>query len=92
MGHDHHEPDGDELVATAIQAGALKTCPFHSYVAVNQGDPNADKRAYAIATNMWKSSALLGEREDIMDGIKQAIDRFADECPARRGLTQRPPN
>lgn len=81
MGWNDHMPTEDDFAAIAIEAGAIKVCPFHPQVTVNQGDPAANKRAYAIATNRWKAGDLLDDREGIMDGIRQAIDMAADECP-----------
>jgi hypothetical protein len=81
MGLNDHMPDEDAFTAVAIQAGAVKTCPLHSGVVINQGDPEADRRAYAIATNKWKEGELAGDGEDITAGIKNAIDMAADECP-----------
>jgi hypothetical protein len=81
MGWNDHIPTEDDFAAVAIEAGAINVCPFHPHVTVNQGDPKATKLAYAIATNRWKAGDLLDDREDIMDGIKHAIEMAADECP-----------
>ena len=81
MDHNDHMPIYDDFVAVAVQAGALKLCPLHSGVTINQRDLDAERRAYAIATNKWDVSELLGERTQIMAGVKDAISRAADECP-----------
>lgn len=87
MGLNDHMPDEDEFVGIAVQAGALEVCPLHKDVTINRGDPEANSRAYAMATNRWKAGELLGEREDIMAGIKDALDMAADDgCPACAGL------
>jgi hypothetical protein len=74
MGWNDHMPTEDDFAAVAIEAGAIEVCRFHTSVTVNKGDPEANKRAYAIATNKWKVGGLLGDREEIMDGIKNAIE------------------
>jgi len=64
----------------ALKAHAIAACQWHDDVLVNQGDPDADRRAYAIATNACKSGEFTGDREDLMAAIKDAIDMSADEC------------
>jgi len=76
----------DELEAAArsalVKAGAIKSCPFHSDVTIRVGDPDAEKRAYAIATNTLKSDGKMWLREDLMPAIKKELDLCADEeCP-----------
>jgi hypothetical protein len=86
MGSNDHMPTEEDFTSIAIQAGAIKVCPFHTQVTINQCNEKATRHAYAIATNKWKSDDLIGERESIMDGIKEAIDMAADECPVCEGL------
>jgi len=87
MGLNDHMPTEDDFAAIAIQAGAIKVCPIHHDVTINQGDEEADRRAYAIATNKWKADDLVGDRESIMQGIHNAITMAADdECPECEGL------
>ena len=81
MGWNDHIDDQDDCQAIAIEAGAIKVCPAHSDVTVNQGDSAANSRAYAIATNRLKDGDLVGDRQEVMDGIKDAIEQSADECP-----------
>lgn len=64
----------------AIKARAIVPCPWHEDVLINQGDPDADRLAYAIATNACKAGEFGGDRADLMDAIKNAIDMSADEC------------
>lgn len=83
MGWNDHMPTEDDFAAVAIQAGAIEVCPMHHDVTINRYDEDANRRAYAIATNKWKADELLGNREEIMRGVKQAIEMSADgECPA----------
>jgi hypothetical protein len=74
----------DDLVAqatgVALQAKAVKTCDLHEDVILEVGDPEADRRAYAIGTNMVKAGEVDGTREEFMAAIKEAIDNSAEEC------------
>ena len=72
----------DQAQYIAQKAGAIERCRFHPCVTINKGDPEATKRAYAIATNRWKASGMLCDREEFMEAIKDAIESSAhDECP-----------
>ena len=43
---------------------------------------DAERRAYAVAINRFKAGKLEGEREEILDAIKEVLDQAADgECP-----------
>jgi len=82
MGWNDHLPDEGEFAAIAIQAGALRVCPIHPDVTIDQRDPEATNRAYAIPTNKWTAGELFVDREDIAAGIKLVIDHAAaNECP-----------
>lgn len=74
--------EGLEAVATgvALKAGALQACPLHDDVVLTVGNSEADRKAYAIGTNMVKSGEVDGTREEFMDAIKSAIDDASDEC------------
>ena len=71
----------DDALGIAIEAGAVKVCRFHNEVTINQGDEEANRRAYAIATNKIKRGEMDYERKDLLDAVKDAIDMSADECP-----------
>ena len=76
----------DELESAARialgQARAIKVCPFHSDVIIRLGKVDAERHAYAIATNMLKNDGTMWLREDLMLAIKDALDMAADgECP-----------
>jgi hypothetical protein len=65
----------------ALQAGALKECAVHSGELLYQGDPDADSRSYAMATNLWKKGDVDGTREEFMDAIKSAFENAShDGC------------
>jgi hypothetical protein len=63
-----------------VKAGALKPCDAHEEVLIDQDDPDAVKRAYAIGTNMVKAGEVDGTREEFMDAIKSAYESSAVEC------------
>lgn len=70
-----------EAEAVVVEVGAVKPCPVHRDVLINQCDPGADKHAYALATSRWKAGSVLCPREDLMTAIDYAINLAADECP-----------
>lgn len=74
----------DDLVAQAIgvalQAKAIKECPIHDEVYLDAEDPEANRHAYAIGTNMVKAGKIEATREEFMDAIKEAIDGSGMEC------------
>lgn len=77
----HYAQDLEEAATTfALRAKAIAPCQWHDDVLVNQGDEDANRRAYAIATNACKSGDFTGDRADLMDAIKDAIDMSADDC------------
>jgi hypothetical protein len=70
-----------EAASVARQAGAIKACPRHEEVSIDQFDSDAVDRAYAIATNKWKAGEIRADsREELMDAIKDAIDEAGDTC------------
>ena len=76
----------DTLEAIALEAlfhaNALESCQFHPEVTIRIGDPDADKHAYALATNILKRRDAMFLREDLMDTVKDSLDMAADgECP-----------
>ena len=69
---------------SALQkAGAIKACNFHPDVTIRLGDDDAERKAYAIATNTLKRDGTIWLRAELMPAIKQQLDMAADgECPA----------
>jgi hypothetical protein len=69
----------------AEEAGAIKRCPVHTDIVTNQGDPDANSHAYALATNRWKAEgndAVGEEHKALMAAVHDAIVQAADdECP-----------
>lgn len=45
------------------KARAVKPCELHVDIYINQEDQDAEKRAYAIGTNMVKAGEVDGTRE-----------------------------
>jgi hypothetical protein len=78
---DHADAIQNAAMQAAIEAGALKTCAVHDYVTIRTEDPDAERLAFAIGTNIWKTRMLGPTRDELMDAIKDAIEQGADECP-----------
>lgn len=68
-----------QATGVAVKAGAVKQCPVHDTI-IEVCDPDADKRAYAIGTNMVKNGEIDGTREEFMDAIKGAIEDASETC------------
>ena len=73
----------DAAMSAVLRAKAVRICPVHSDVWIRVGDTEAERHAYAIATNMWKADEPVSDREDLLQAVKDALDQAADgECPA----------
>jgi hypothetical protein len=71
--------------AAAVEVGAVKPCPAHKDIFINQGDPDANKHAYALATVRWKAEgneAVGDAHKELMAAVDDAIYvTTVDECP-----------
>jgi hypothetical protein len=74
--------DHMEAVARAavLQAKAVEPCRNHPDVLINRGSPEAEKLAYAIATNALKAEGEMFLREDVMSAVQDQIVQAAEEC------------
>jgi hypothetical protein len=72
-----------QAIEVARQAKAVRECsvPSHSDLLLDQGDDEANSRAYAIGTNRWANGEIDAEREEFLAAIKHAIKRAPFECP-----------
>jgi hypothetical protein len=63
----------------------LKGCSFpgHSDWLLDQGDDEANRLAYAIATNRWENGEIDGEREEFLDAVRHVIKSAPYDCPRR---------
>jgi hypothetical protein len=70
-------------IEVALQAKALKECSFpgHSDWVLDQGDDEANRRAYAIGIDRWQNGEIDGEREEFLDAIRHAIRGAPYVCP-----------
>jgi hypothetical protein len=70
-------------VEVALEAKALKECSFpgHSDWVLDQGDDEANRRAFAIGTNRWQNGEIDGERDEFLDAIRHAIKGAPFDCP-----------
>jgi hypothetical protein len=80
MGFNDHTADLYEVAETAAtKAGAVYRCPNHDHVLLTHGDQDADKNAYAIATNVAKGRGYgLEAMREAVAAVLQAADY---ECP-----------
>lgn len=67
--------------AVLVQADALKPCGHHEDILINQDDPDATARAYAIGTNRVKAGEVDGTREELMAAIKSVLENSFNDCP-----------
>ena len=80
----------DQLLITAedaaryavLKSGAVNVCPRHNEIMVRVGDPDAENKSYAIATNELKKSNMTFLREEVLAAIKHELEMAADyDCP-----------
>jgi hypothetical protein len=79
----HHAMELEQAAMAALfQAKALLPCEVHSDEYYRPNDPDCERHAYALATIHWKRGQVGGEREELMDAVKRALEYAADdECP-----------
>lgn len=69
----------------AIEAGAIIKCDICHSNYIRAFDDDAERQAYARATNEWKSGSrgFRGmEREEVMEAVKSALEDANLECPS----------
>ena len=76
----HAEYIRQQALGIAVVAGAVEPCRFHPDVTITLGDPEAERRAYAMVTNHWRKDDMGVERAEFLEAIKDAIELAADEC------------
>jgi hypothetical protein len=79
---EHADYIEQQALNIAIRAKAVKQCFFHPDVIIDLGDPDAEKRAYAMGTNYWKKHKddMMVECVEFMEAIKDALGSGCDEC------------
>lgn len=70
-----------EALKAALQAGAMAPCRWHKDETIRLGDPDAEKRAFAVATNRWKKGSVPCERDEFMDILQNVLHMADEECP-----------
>ena len=84
MSIDRHVDTIEAIARAALaKANAIEVCQFHKHVTIRVGDDDAERHAYALATNVLKSDGTIEfMREDVLEAIKDELDQAADgECP-----------
>jgi hypothetical protein len=73
----------EKLVDAAKHAGAIVGCGTCGNYSVYASDDDANRRAYAIATNLWSDNEFRADsREDILDMMKGVLDDTNHRCPS----------
>lgn len=65
----------------AIRAGAIVPCPECGNYDVSAGDADAERAAYAMATNAWKEGEIRCEREELLGVMKSVLADANHDCP-----------
>lgn len=80
--NNYYDSVEDVARVALLESGAVEVCSFHPDVTVRIGDDDAERRAYAIATNLLKREGEYWMREDVMPAIAdQLVWAADDECP-----------
>jgi hypothetical protein len=67
----------------AKQSGAIIPCPTCSSYDISAGDYDAERMAYGMATNAWKSGQFrMDSREEIMSLMKSVLGGANHRCPS----------
>lgn len=69
-----------QIEECAKEAGALRDCPMCGQL-TSAYDPDAEVRAYAIATNAWKDRRRgfrAMQRTEVMDLMKLVLERIGN--------------
>ena len=84
MSINNYVDDVESVARYALgKANAIEFCPAHPDVTIRVGDDDAERHAYALATNILKRDGTYWMREDVMPAIQDQLDMAADgECPA----------
>lgn len=75
----------EALQSIAAAAGAIGPCPDCETEDIYQDDSDADSRAYAMATNVWKEGGEPGLRgitthKELSEAMKGVLDDATQEC------------
>lgn len=72
-----------ELEEIAFSAGAVVPCSVCGNYHVYAEDDAADSRAYAMATNAWRSGQFRSTtRPEVMAAMKAVLDNANGACPS----------
>jgi hypothetical protein len=77
------DTDGVEDAArrVLVNAGAIRTCGVHTFVAIRTGDKVAERLAYGDAASFLKSDGDLWNRSVLVRAIRRDLGRAVVECP-----------
>jgi len=67
--------------SAATEAEAVYRCPNHDDIVLTHADDEADRRAFAIATNLLKRGKIKCDRRQLLDAVQDVLGSAAFECP-----------
>ena len=78
---DYHGDLGEVAEQIAVAAGAIAICPDCETDYVSKGDDDANKRAFAIASNRLKAGKIKADTKALMDAIQSVVENTPEDCP-----------
>ncbi len=77
---DHYEEQHRVAQQIAIEADVLKVCEFHEEVYQSEFDGTAAYKLGNYKFTEGKLTGTFGDRKEMTDAIKRAIENAGDEC------------
>ncbi|MCC2524545.1 MULTISPECIES: hypothetical protein [Vibrio] len=79
---DNHEEMRFIAEKIALEAGAVKKCPYHEDVILEVDDLDANEKAYKKAAYMFKRGdyPVFSSQRELTDEIKEIIDTASGSC------------
>ncbi len=80
--NDYVDTCEDVARVALVRAKALTCCQFHPEITIRVGNDDAERHAYALATNAMKQDGTIAYmREYVLTAIKCDLNEATDECP-----------
>jgi hypothetical protein len=71
----------DAARTVLVNAGAIRICGVHAFVAIRTGDKVAERLAYGDAANLLKSDGEPWNRSVLVRAMRRDLGRAVVECP-----------
>jgi hypothetical protein len=62
------------------KAGSIRPCKVHHDIFVRTHEPDAERAAYAIRTNMLKRSGDMRWRHELLSEVADTLEQTPDSC------------